>query len=259
VTSRQLSASWGSVRVFDAGNGMDVLYLHGDIGNPNRHPFLEELGRGCRVVAPCLPGFNGSAVVESTSMLDEVVVLAELCDLLHVSGCPVVASSVGAMLALELAAVRPDVFSKMVLIAPMGLWDDAIPTPNPWALPETEIAAMFLAEPSRGAAFFEALVPAGAHDPIDDELDRYRTRRRAASLVWPIPEHGLASRLHRVNVPVHLIWGTVDRITPLAYASVFQQLLPNLESLDVIDRAGHLAEWDAPEEVASHSLRRLAG
>jgi pimeloyl-ACP methyl ester carboxylesterase len=162
------------------------------------------------------------------------------------------------MLALELAAVRPEIFSKMVLIAPMGLWDDTIPTPNPWPVPSTEIAEMFLAQPSRAAAFFDPPVPPPTVGAVDDELDRYRTRRRAASLVWPIPEHGLASRLHRVNATVHLLWGTADRITPVAYARIFQQLLPNWQSLDLIENAGHLAEWDAPERAASHIRRRLA-
>ena len=63
-----------------------------------------------------------------------MVATSEVIDLAGLAGAPLVASSVGAMMALEVAAVRPEVASALVLVAPFGLWDDD-PVADPSAPP----------------------------------------------------------------------------------------------------------------------------
>jgi len=79
-----------------------------------------------------------------------------------------------------------------------------------------------------------------------------------ASLVWPIPEHGLATRIHRVTCPVTLVWGAADRMVPRSYLERFEALLPNVVGSHVVEGAGHLAEWDRPAEVAARVAEALA-
>jgi len=53
--------------------------------------------------------------------------------------------------------------------------------------------------------------------------------------------------LHKINIPVALIWGKDDKITPPEVAVEFNQLLPDSE-LHWIDKCGHAPMMERPEE-----------
>jgi pimeloyl-ACP methyl ester carboxylesterase len=251
-----------------------VAYLHGMVGNPGVHPFLAALaggGRrggeetpasagGRRVIAPSLPGFSGSPPCEDLrSIYDWVVATSEIVDLAGAAGLPMVASSVGAMLALELAAVRPEAFSQLVLIAPLGLWDPEHPVADAFGTTLRQQRSMLTVDPARTAAFFDDDPTRPADELVELNVSRYLARTAAASLVWPIPEFGLATRLHRVACPVTLIWGAADQVIDPVYAERFASALPRVEGTHVVEGAGHLAEWDQPEAVAALVQAALAG
>ncbi len=239
--------------VVDAvGDGSVVGYLHGGVGNPGVHPFLTSLAaHDRRVVAPSLPGFTGSAPCpDIRSLYDWVVVTSETLDVAGLAGCPVVASSVGAMLALELAAVRPEAFASLVLIAPFGLWDPGDPTADPFARTLSGQRSILTADAMATSQFFDDQPDRAAVDLIEDNVARYSSRTSFASLIWPIPEFGLSTRLHRVTCPVTLVWGSDDRVIPVSYLERFANALPNVVGTHVVSGAGHLVEWDAPDAVA---------
>jgi pimeloyl-ACP methyl ester carboxylesterase len=53
--------------------------------------------------------------------------------------------------------------------------------------------------------------------------------------------------LHKIKIPVALIWGRNDKITPPEVAEEFNQLLPDVE-LHWIDKCGHAPMMEHPEE-----------
>ena len=134
ITRRSVDFRGGSVTVVEAGQGPRIGYLHGMVGLPTHGlpPLVAELARDHTVVAPALPGFSGSTYCNDLRVQsDWVVALSEIADLAGLTGLPLVASSVGAMLAMELVAVRPEAFPGLVLLAPLGLWDADEPMPSP--------------------------------------------------------------------------------------------------------------------------------
>ena len=243
----------GHIVVQEAGRGPDVGYLHGFVGNPGVHPFLHALAAtGCRVIAPSLPGFTGSSRGDDLrGLYDWVVAASEVLDVAGIAGCPVVASSLGAMLALEVASVRPEAFSQLVLVSPLGLWDPVNPVSDPFAVTLSAQRAMLTADPSKTNVFFDDQDGRTSAELIDDNVARYLSRTSAAQLIWPIPEFGIVGRIHRVTCPVTLVWGGADQLNPPTYLDAWAGLLPNVVGKHVIDGAGHLAEWDAPEQVAA--------
>jgi pimeloyl-ACP methyl ester carboxylesterase len=230
------------------------------IGNPGVHPFLEALaGTGDRAVAPSLPGFTGSSPCEDLrSLHDWVVAASEVIDIAGLAGGPLVASSVGAMLALEVAAVRPEVASALVLVAPFGLWDDDDPVADPFGTTLSVQRQMLTADPAVTASFFDDDDTMPADVLVEVGIDRYHTRTAAAALIWPIPDHGIATRLHRVSCPVTLVWGSEDAIIPPTYLQRWEAALPNVAGTHLVEGAGHHAEWDRPAEVAEIARRALA-
>jgi len=175
-----------------------------------------------------------------------------------ITGAAWLASSSSAMLALELAAIRPEAFASLVAVGPTGLWEADDPGVDLYSLPLGEQANLL-------AHDTEALgVLAGDPDGLDGDdlievgVSRYLRRRTAASLVWPLPDHGLAGRLHRVSAPVALAWGADDLLVPPSYGERFAGLLPAATLLSPITGAAHLAELDSPTEVAT-IVRQAAG
>ena len=248
---RTIEFRGGRMVIDERGSGTTVGYLHGPIGCPPQHPFLDLLAEQCRVVAPNLPGCTGSDPCDDLRGIhDWVAVVSELIDLAGLAGHPLVASSTGAMLALELAAVRPEAFSHLVLVSPLGLWVDDDPVADPFGTTLTRQRDMLTADPACTAPFFDDVEGRDALGLADDGVARYTTRTAAASLVWPIPEFGLTSRIHLVRCPVSLVWGESDRLNPPSYLERYAARLTNVTATRVVPGAGHLVEWDEPAIVA---------
>lgn len=239
----------GPLGIIRSGSGDRVGYLHGMVPPTTDLPFLEALsGHGLEVVAPCLPGFGSTSTSpDLRNIHDWVVATSEILDLAGLAGRPVVASSIGAMLALELASIRPEAFRSLVLIGPLGLWRDDRPVTDPFSTTLSGQRNLLTNDPRLTTGFYEG---SESDDPVRATMERYTARTATASLVWPIPEFGLAQRIHRVSCPVTLVWGSDDRIVPKSYADDFAELLVNHRSTHIVEEAGHLAEWDSPERVA---------
>lgn len=248
------------LEVVEVGQGPVVGYLHGILGTPTQLPFLAALAeRGHRVIAPNLPGFGGSEPLPCRTIFDWVGHLSETIDVCGLAGSPLVTASVGAMVAAELAALRPEAFPQLVLIAPLGVWLEEHPVHDVWSERTPRQPEWLVSDLKSLACFTESSPDADPSVLIEDELRRYRTRRSAASIMWPLPDRGLADRLHRVRCPTHLIWGANDRLADAtAYVSTWVERLPNIRTHQVIEGAGHLAEWDAPELIATAVAAALA-
>lgn len=76
-------------------------------------------------------------------------------------------------------------------------------------------------------------------------MAQYLTEMAMASLLWPLGDRRLANRIHRLRVPRLILWGELDELLPLPLADRWS------ESPIVIVGAGHLAEWDAPNQIAA--------
>jgi pimeloyl-ACP methyl ester carboxylesterase len=244
--------------VHEVGSGPPLLFLHGVRGVEPDAPFLERLAQHYRVIAPYLPGYAESSGTEHLRDLHDLIYYElDLLDALGLRHVPLVGHSLGGMVAAELSAVQPDRFSALVLIAPFGLWNPAYPVADFFAMSPEQLAAATYHDPQSPAA------QAAAHTPADQEgyiafmLDRAKALATAAKYLWPIPNRGLASRLHRVAAPTLLVWGESDRIVPPRYAQDFQEKIATAQ-VAIIPAAGHLPEVEQLDRTAEVVLRFLA-
>jgi pimeloyl-ACP methyl ester carboxylesterase len=241
--------------VIEAGSGAPLLYLHGWTGVQPGDPFLSRLAEGRRVIAPRLPGFGDSTGSEHLLDIHDLIYYElDLLDTLGLRGLPVVGHSLGAMVAAELAAVQPERFTAEVLIAPMGLWNAAHPVADFFAMSPSQLAAAMYHDPEAPAAQAAARPPEDNEAYIAFMLDRAKSLATSAKYLWPIPNRGLAKRLHRVTAPALLVWGESDRIVPPAYAEDFKAALPSA-TVEIIREAGHLPQVERPDELAAAVLR----
>jgi pimeloyl-ACP methyl ester carboxylesterase len=71
--------------------------------------------------------------------------------------------------------------------------------------------------------------------------------------------HNMNKELSRITIPVSLIWGKQDKITPPEVALEFHELLPNSE-LNWIDLCGHAPMMERPvifNELLDKFLNRI--
>lgn len=237
---------WGGrldMHVKVAGSGPPLLFVH-SAGGPRWVPFLDWLAASHTVYAPDLPGTTAGHprdIDKVENWSDLVLVYEELVHALGIDGAVAIGESLGGMLVADLAAHFPSLFSKLVLLAPAGLWRDDHP-PRAIELisgpPERAPGYLFFDPSSRVAQDFFAL-------PDDPDLvpkiiaAAVWAQGCASKFLWPIPEQGLAKRIHRITAPTLIVFGREDRVIPSIYGQEFADAIAG-SRLELIDECGHV-------------------
>lgn len=239
-----------ATRVWRKGSGPKLGYLAGYGGLPRWMPFLDELAKTHTVIVPSLPGFpggdRGHTVLDSH--LDWLLAVREILDKAELSGADLAGSSVGASLALEVAALWPATVRRLALIAPFGLFDEKNPPTDPWAQRGDAVPALMCADPDIWKGMKAA--PEGANS-IEWPIEQVRANEAAARIFWPLGNTRIEKRLRLIKAPALLLWGDQDRIVPRAYADTFAAGIAGETTVRIIEAAGHLAELDQPVAVAA--------
>jgi pimeloyl-ACP methyl ester carboxylesterase len=236
----------GSIPVRVSGNGPPVLYLHSEIGLTWDN-FLADLAANHRVYAPHFPGTaegDADAIHQYDDLLDVVLAYEEIVRALGIEGAVVVGHSFGGMLAAELAAVFPDLFSGVVLIDAFGLWSNTDPTSSDlMAGPYERLPEVLFHDPHCPAAQSMRISSVDAADALDRAAACIWAVGCTAKFLWPIPERGLAKRLHRITAPTLIVWGAQDAVVPAHYAFRFADHIAPSRT-QIIDSCGHIPQLE---------------
>jgi len=233
------------------GSGEPLLYLHGASGAPAVLPFMEKLAQRFDVLVPEHPGFGAS---DEPGWLENMHDLAyfylDVLESLGLRGLHLVGSSLGGWLALEMAVRDASRLKSLLLVGPAGI-----------SVPGVKPGDVFLWSPeelTRNLFFDPALAEKMLAQPMTPELldVSLKNRHTVARLGWEPRMHDpfLRKWLHRVNVPVKIVWGEADKILPVAYAGEFKKLMPAAE-VEIIPRCGHLPQAERPEEFCDIVMR----
>jgi pimeloyl-ACP methyl ester carboxylesterase len=235
VDQRVVEVGAGRVEIYVdvKGEGPPLLFLHPASGL-YWDDFLDRLAERHMVYAPYVPGTGPSP---PQSILD----VADLLD-------PLVGLSFGGMLAAELAATFPRHFSRLVLLAPIGLWRDDLPLGDWVTAPPEAIPRLFFHDPESEAARAPLASQANSGDEIAAIAAEQWALGCTSRFVWPVPDKGLSRRLHRIEVPTLVIWGRDDALVSCEYAEEFASRIPTSEVV-IVGGAGHALEVERLDEV----------
>ncbi|TMC13031.1 MAG: alpha/beta hydrolase [Chloroflexi bacterium] len=224
------------IRYAEAGEGSPLVHLHGG-GGLTLTPAHELLARERRVIAFEMPGFGDSP--ENTrhqAMPDLARTMLEAVSALGIEELDLMGTSFGGKVALWAALIAPPRIRALVLESPAAIRPDGARPPEP-ATPE-ELVAMLHAHPER--------VPPRPPSSLDQ---RARTRPLLARLIGPSRDPELEEAMRGLEVPVLVVFGTEDRLTPPELGRIYKELLPHAHLLFVYD-AGHATAADRPEAFA---------
>lgn len=243
--------------VLAAGRGEPLVYFHSFHDRGGWPPVLDRLAARYRVLAPFHPGVRGSRGAERLDdVLDLTLAYDELLARLDVPCARLIGHFFGGMVAAELAALFPGRAARLALVSPLGLWRDDAPSEDVVILPPDDLLAVLWRDPASAAARRWAALPEADEANVAAQIESIQRRAAMAKFVWPIPDKGLARRLHRVAAPTLLVWGDADRANPPVYAGEWQRRIAGA-AVRLLP-GGHMVLHESPEAVAEALMEFLA-
>ena len=180
-----------------------------------------------------------------------MLAVRETLELAGLAGADLAASSVGASLALDTAALWPAMLRRLAVIAPFGLFDETHPPTDPWAQRADAVPGLLCANPD---IYKDMKAQPDGANSIEWPIEQVRAAEAAARIFWPLGNTRIEKRLRLIQTPTLLMWGEHDQIMPRRYAEMFAGGIGAETTTRIIPGAGHLAELDQPALVAKAIL-----
>lgn len=225
----------------EEGSGEAIVLLHGLFGAlSNFNRLIDFFRLSYKVEIPLLPLYDleldQTTVSGMVDYIDEFIEFKKL-DKVHLIG-----NSLGGHIAQLYYLRKPQKVKTMTLTGSSGLFENSLGDTYPrkgdyeYVKKKTE------------ATFFD---PAMATKDLTDEVFEIVNNRakaiRLVSMAKSALRHNLRDEVPNMKLPVCLIWGKNDNITPAFVGKEFRKLLPNAE-LHLIDNCGHAPMMEQPEE-----------
>jgi pimeloyl-ACP methyl ester carboxylesterase len=232
-------------KYIDEGEGEVLILLHGLMGAlSNWNSVVNEFKKDYRVIIPLLPLYDLPLLTTGVKTLAKFI--HKFVKFKKLQDFTLLGNSLGGHVGLIYTLNHPEEVKALVLTGSSGLYENAFGG----SFPRRE-SYDFIKEKVE----FTFYDPATATKELVDEVfqivnDRVKVIRILAMAKSAI-RHNMSKDIYQIKVPVCLIWGKDDKITPPDVALEFNQLLPDCE-LNWIDHCGHAPMMERPEEFNSH-------
>ncbi|MDO3625998.1 alpha/beta fold hydrolase [Mucilaginibacter sp. BT774] len=225
----------------DEGEGEVLLLLHGLMGAlSNWDAVIRDFSKEYRVIIPILPIYDLPLLTTGVKTLAKHV--HRFVMHMGLTDFTLLGNSLGGHVGLIYCINHPQLVKSLILTGSSGLYENAFGG----SFPRRE-SYDFVKEKVE-YTFYDPKV--ATKELVDDVFKTINDRNRVIRILAMAKSairHNMAKDLHKIHIPVALIWGKNDKITPPEVAVEFNQLLPNSE-LYWIDQCGHAPMMEHPEE-----------
>ncbi len=237
-------------------DGPPVVLVHGLGGRAEDWEKLAPhlAGAGYRVYLPDLPGFGQSErpASFSYSVTDQSAIVVGFFDALGLKQVDLGGWSMGGWIVQLVAGGHPDRIRRLMLFDSAGLyvkldWNTGLFTPAS-AAEIDQLYALLMPHPPKVPAFVARDILRSSHEHawvMHRAVDTMLQGRETTDALLP-----------QLKMPVLIVWGDVDHITPLSEGEKMHQLIPQSQ-LNVIPGCGHLAPNECAAQIAPGVLNFL--
>jgi len=235
------------------GEGPPLLLLHGFGGDINIWVFNQEaLSADRTVYALDLPGHGGSTKdVGEGDLASLVDVVAGFMDEMGIEKAHIFGHSMGGAVAGSFAIEHPERVQSLVLIASAGLGEEingdyieGFIAANRRKEMRNALSLLFADPDLVNRQLVNDVMKFKRLDGVDEAL------RKIADKLFPGGKQADVPDISGVEVPMLVVWGTEDKIVPVAHA----QNVPEGARVEVLDATGHM-----PQMEAAGQTNRLIG
>jgi pimeloyl-ACP methyl ester carboxylesterase len=224
----------------DRTKGRAALVLHGGAGPRSVAGLASTLAENAYVLTPIHAGFDGTPRPDwHDSVADLATDYLDLLDHLDLRDVLVLGSSIGGWIAAEMAL--RDTHNRIggvVLLNAVGINADT-PIVDTQTITPAELGRLSFVNPALRPDF----------STLDEtQLAAVAANRKTLEVYagTDMYDPKLRRRLHRVTVPVRIIWGEQDGIAPLDYGRAFAESFPSADFHPIAD-AAHFPHIEQPE------------
>lgn len=231
----------GKFEYIEKGEGKPIVLLHGLFGAlSNFEAVFEKFQGRYKVIIPLLPIYT--LPVEDTNVKKLAEYLHEFLDYKKLEKVTLLGNSLGGHVALVYCKEHLERVEALILTGSSGLYENAMggsfPRRGDYEFIKNKV----------GETFYN---PEHATDELVEECfnivnDKSRLIRILA-LAKSAIRHNMGEEISAFDIPVCLIWGKQDSITPPDVAEEFHRLLAKSE-LHWIDKCAHAPMMEQPEK-----------
>lgn len=234
----------------EEGEGEVLLLLHGLMGAlSNWTDVIEEFKGRYKVVIPLLPIYDLPLLTTGVKSLSKYV--HKFVKFKKYEKVILLGNSLGGHVGLIYTLAHQNFVKALVLTGSSGLYENAFGG----SFPKRENYE-FIKEKVQ----FTFYDPETATKELVDEVYEIVNNRhkviRILAMAKSAIRHNMAEDLSKIKIPVSLIWGKNDKITPPEVATEFKSLLLDSE-LNWIDLCGHAPMMERPKEFNEFLSRFL--
>ncbi|MBW7936845.1 MAG: alpha/beta hydrolase [Flavobacteriales bacterium] len=242
----------GEFEYLDEGQGPVIIVLHGLFGAlSNFREVLDYFGPSYRIVIPIMPIYTMPII--NTNIKNLARYIESFIDYMGFDKVLMLGNSLGGHVGLIYSTMRQEKLKALILTGSSGLYENAFGSSYPRKNDYDYI---------RNRVAFTFYDPKTATKELVDEVfgllsDKSKLIRSIAIAKSAI-RHNMAQELPNIKIPVCLIWGRNDNITPPEVAEEFHEKLPDSD-LYWIDLCGHAPMMERPEEfnrILAHWLAK---
>lgn len=232
----------GKFSYIEAGEGKPIIILHGLMGHLSNFEgvFNHFSKTGYKVIMPELPIY--SLPILKTNVRNLSKFLKEFMDFKNIDSAILMGNSLGGHIALYFTKMNLKNVDALVITGSSGLYEksmgDSYPKRGNYEYIKAKTEAVFYRPEIATKEIIDDV-----YASVNDRSKILKTLTIAKSAI----RHNMAKDLPEMNLPVCIIWGKNDTVTPPEVGVEFQRLLPDAQ-LFWIDKCGHAPMMEYPEE-----------
>lgn len=229
-------------KYIEEGSGHPIVLLHGLMGGLSNFDSLTKTfsKKGYKIYAPELPLYSLS--IPKTNVENIASYVAKFIKDVVKEKATLIGNSLGGHLGLVVASKYPELVHSLVLTGSSGLYEKSFGETFP------KRGNYEYVKRKSEEVFYDPKV--ATDEIVKDVFDTVNDTNKAIKVLYiarSAIKHNMKDDLHKIKMPVCLIWGKQDGVTPPDVAVDFEKGLPNSE-LHWIDKCGHAAMMEHPEK-----------
>ena len=238
----------GKFTYIEEGGGTPLILLHGLMGGVDNFGSMVDIVASAdfKVLAPDFKLFEVPLLKTSIKYLSEY--LHDFMKHKKLKNAVLVGNSLGGHIALIFSKKYPEKVDGLILTGSSGLYEkamgDTFPRRGDYDYIKVKTEEVFY-NPKTAT---KKLV-----NKIFDIVNKSDSVIRLLAFAKSAIRHNMSKDLPNMNIPICLIWGKQDKVTPPHVAEEFQSLFPNSE-LFWIDKCGHSPMWEHPEKFSEITI-----